>query len=261
MLTLNNCLYKILENLIKSDTKYTTGRPLTYEIKHYINVIFKVLSTGCQWNSLTEKLHYTVYHKHFIKWCNQGIFKNLNEIVSIMVSKFKKINKDAYIDTTIIRNIGGIEDISHNYKIKSKKGTKVSIIVNSLGMPLSIHVVNSNYHDVSLVLPTYYKINKNIKIENLIGDKGYVSEKIKKYLNEKHNVNYYYSDKTNSKKNNNMNNKIKNKIKARMINENSFSWMTQYRRLTCRYDKYTKTFESFIIFAFSNITLNKINKF
>jgi hypothetical protein len=46
-----------------------------------------------------------------------------------------------------------------------------------------------------------------------------------------------------------------------MINENSFSWMTQYRRLTCRYDKYTKTFESFIIFAFSNITLNKINKF
>lgn len=53
---------------------------------------------------------------------------------------------------------------------------------------------------------------------------------------------------------------ITKKIKARMINENSFSWMTQYRRLTCRFEKYTKTFESFILLAFSNIILNKIKK-
>ena len=34
-------------------------------------------------------------------------------------------------------------------------------------MPLSIHVVNSNYHDISLVLPSYYKINKNTKINSV----------------------------------------------------------------------------------------------
>lgn len=43
--------------------------------------------------------------------------------------------------------------------------------------------------------PTYYKINKNTKIKNLIGDKGYVSEKIKVFLKKKHDVNYYYSTK------------------------------------------------------------------
>ena len=228
MITINECLVKILENLIKSDSTHTSGRPLTYEIKHYISVIFKVLSTGCQWNSLTEKLHYTVYHKHFLKWCNLGIFKKLNEIISIMVSKFKKINNDCYIDTTIIRNIGGIEDISHNYKIKSKRGTKVSIIVNSKGIPLSIHVVNSNYHDVTLVLPTFYKINKKIKIKNLIGDKGYISAKMRDFLMKKHNVKYYYPSKNKVKENE----ETAIKLKSRMINENSFSWMTQYRRLT-----------------------------
>ena len=95
-----------------------------------------------------------------------------------MKTQLKKINKNCYVDSTIIRNICGIEDVNYTYKIKSKKGTKVSIIVNSKGIPLSIHTTNSNYSDVSLVLPSYMKINKNIKIENLLGDKGYVSNKI-----------------------------------------------------------------------------------
>jgi transposase len=127
MITINDCVYKILCNLIKSNTKYTTGRPLTYDIKHYIDVIFKVLCTGCQWNSLNEKLNYTVYHKHFMKWTKVGIFNKLNLITTSMIHKLNSINSDAYIDSSIIRNIGGIEDISYNHKIKSKKGTKVSI--------------------------------------------------------------------------------------------------------------------------------------
>lgn len=255
MITINECIYKILYNLIKSNTKYTTGRPCKYDIKHYIDIVFKVLCTGCQWNSLNEKLHYSVYFKHFMKWTKLGIFFELNQIVASMIAKLNNINSDAYIDSSIIRNIGGIEDISYNHKIKSKRGTKVSIIVNSKGVPLSIHIVNSNFHDVSLVLPNYYKINKNIKITNLIGDKGYVSSKTKQYFKDKHNVNYLYPDKKNTL--NPMSKEDKLKIKSRSINENSFSWMTQYRRLTCRYEKYTKTFSSFIYLAFCNVSLNK----
>ncbi len=57
-----------------------------------------------------------------------------------------------------------------------------------------------------------------------------------------------------------MTNEEKIKIKLRSINEHTFSWMTQYKRLTCRFEKYTKTFTSFIYLAFCNITLNKILK-
>ena len=258
MITINDCIYKILHNLIKCNTKYMTGRPLTYNIEHYIDVIFKVLCSGCQWNSLNEKLHYTVYHKHFLKWAKLGIFLDLNEIVKLIVSKLNNINSDAYIDSTIIRNIGGIEDVSYNHKIKSKKGTKVSIIVNSKGIPLSIHIVSANFHDVSLVMRNFYKINKNTKIKNLIGDKGYVSSKLKKFLKDKHDVNYLYPDKKNTL--NPLTEEDKLKIKSRAINEHTFSWMTQYRRLVSRFEKYTITFFSFIILAFCNFTLNKLSK-
>jgi transposase len=258
MITINDCIYKILSSLIKNTTTYITGRPLTYDISHYIDVIFKVLCTGCQWNSLNEKLHYTVYHKHYIKWIKLGIFYDLYQIVTSIVSKFDKINSDVYIDSAIIRNIGGIEDISYNHKIKSKRGTKVSIIVNSKGMPLSIHVVNSNHHDVSLVLPNIHKINKNIKAKNLIADKGYISDKIKTYMKKEYDINYIYPERINSLTP--MTNIDKEKLKSRSINEHSFSWMTQYRRLTCRYEKYTNTFANFIYLAFCNITLNKIQQ-
>jgi hypothetical protein len=101
MITINECIYKILSSLIKSNTKYTTGRPLKFNIEHYIDVIFKVLCTGCQWNSLKEKLHYSVYNKHFIKWCSQGIFQELNKIVTSIISKLDNINSNVYIDILI----------------------------------------------------------------------------------------------------------------------------------------------------------------
>jgi transposase len=247
---INNCIYKILENLVKSSINYTVGRPLSYSINHYVNVISKVLITGCQWNSLNEKLHYSVYHKHFLKWTNLGIFHELFYIIQKITAKLNLINNNnnnTFIDTTILRNMCGTEDISYNYKIKSKNGTKISIIVNSIGIPLSFHVANSNIHDVSLILPNFNKIDKNIKIKNLIGDKGYISNKIKKYFKEKHDINFIYSEKNNTK---NKNTEEENKLmKNRMIVENTFSWITQYRRLSNRYEKYKKNIRKLFIFS------------
>jgi hypothetical protein len=42
MITINDCIYTILKTLIKTNTKYNTRSPLTYDTKHYIKVIFKV---------------------------------------------------------------------------------------------------------------------------------------------------------------------------------------------------------------------------
>ncbi len=60
-------------------------------------------------------------------------------------------SENFFIDTSIFRNIGGIGDTSYSYKIKSKRGTKVSILVDSKGNPLSIHCVSANVSDICLV--------------------------------------------------------------------------------------------------------------
>ena len=98
-----------------------------------------------------------------------------------------------YIDSAVIRNIKGVEDISYCYKIKSKRGTKFTVLTNNLGMPLDIICSAANVHDINFVLPSCKNMKeKGIEMESLIGDKGYISEKIKTFLKDKYNIDYIF---------------------------------------------------------------------
>ena len=173
-----------------------------------------------------------------------------------------------YIDSAVIRNIKGVEDISYCYKIKSKRGTKLmraksfaflasggkaklfrpTVLTNNLGMPLDIICSAANVHDINFVLPSCKNMKeKGIEMESLIGDKGYISEKIKTFLKDKYNIDYIFPYKKNTKSNTSTTDKIALKERlcrrhkrlrqrrSRYINENAISWLTQHRRLTNRY--------------------------
>jgi transposase len=267
MVNISDDFYKLLGKLVNDHNNNKKGREKcgkkpTVDTKHYCNVIMKVLTTGCQWNSLTEKLHFSVYNKKFIEWTDEGIVENFYYLLTLVNDKLKKFNNNFYIDTTIFRNMQGIEDISYNHKIKSKRGTKLSILVDSNGIPVSLVCVSAKHNDVTLVLPNYHKLNDKIKnnISNIICDKGYISRALKDYFRENNNINYIYPDKKNTLPENKNLENDNILLKTRSINENSFSWMTQYRRLTARYEKYTKNFLGFIMLAFSNIIINKLSK-
>ena len=128
MITITDQFYKILETLIMTNQKkknglHKCGRKKSQPISHYCKVIMKVLSTGCQWNSLTEILHYSIYNKFYLYLVDNKIIEEFHYLLTIMNIKLNNINGNFYIDTSIIRNMLGTEDVSFNYKIKSKKGT------------------------------------------------------------------------------------------------------------------------------------------
>lgn len=90
----------------------------------------------------------------------------------------------------MIKNIKGIDNIGPNKYDRFRNGTKINVIVNNLGIPISIKVNRSNDYDDII---TEKLINKSmIKIVSsrkypvyLSGDKGYVSKKIKSRLYKK----------------------------------------------------------------------------
>ncbi len=66
-----NILNKKLIQLYLKEINYgnktiNKERPDTEEINHYIEIIFKVIKTGIPWRSLTEKLHFSTYHKNLL---------------------------------------------------------------------------------------------------------------------------------------------------------------------------------------------------
>ena len=246
----------ILSNLIKSRRRYF-GKPLSMPITHYASVFIKIFKTGQPWYTLNEKLHYSVYHKHFINYVNKNIFDDFFDIIKKLTNKLPNIDNNLYIDSAIVRNVKGVEDIDYNYKIKNKRGSKITILVNSLGIPISVHLSSASVNDVKLVYPTLDKVNNKTKYrKNIITDKGYISKKIKHDLYTKHKINYIYPMRDNMKTEISLSDK--ELIKKRNINERSFSWMMQYRHISSRYDIYSNTYMAFIKLAICDMVLKKI---
>ena len=55
-----------------------------------------------------------------------------------------------YIDSTIIYNKYGINKIGRNKFYKNKNTTKISLMTDINGFPLSIFFMKGNYHDNSV---------------------------------------------------------------------------------------------------------------
>jgi transposase len=259
-----NNLNKRLINLYLKEINYgnksiTKGRPDKEEINHYIDVIFKVIKTGIPWKILNEKLHFSTYHKKFVKWNNLDLFENIHKII-IKLLNYRNLlfidNKDLYIDSTMTKNINGSEFIGSNHYDRNRNGNKISIIVTKNGIPIGLKLETSNVHDVNIVNDTIDNISIKIVGSRLGADKGYISSILKNNLKVNKDIDLITCNKSNSK--NNINTIEENNfLKGRYIIENTNTWIKDYRRVNNRYEKKALNYEQLIFFSINNIILNK----
>jgi transposase len=156
-----------------------------------------------------------------------------------------------YIDSTDIMNKLGSEDVGRSYKYKFKKATKITIITDSNGIPISIHITKASIHDAKLVESTIDKLQvKIITSKNypkyLIADRGYISKTAKNNIKEVAELVYPLKQNMKSTETADINERNKLLLRSRSINENTFSWLKNCKRLNVRYDRLTTTFSSFI---------------
>jgi len=201
--------------------------------------------------------------KVFQKWTNKNVFEIAYNII-IDIYKDRKIDfTDLFIDASNIKNYMGSELTGVNHCDKFKLATKLSIITDDLGVPVSIHLEKCNVHDIKLVVPNLEKIKIDTEsAENLIADKGYISKTLKQYISEKYKMRIITPEKNPKKgvkKKSSENDKIK--LRKRYIVEHTFSWIKNYTRLFRRKDKKISMYVSFMFFGICNITANKMEKY
>ena len=257
---LNKRLIKLyLKEINYGNSTINKGRPDKEEIDHYIDIIFKVIKNGIPWKSLNEKLHFSTYHKKFVKWNNLNLFENIHKIIiKLLYNKNLLLNnnKDLFIDTTMIKNINGSEYIGPNHYDRNKNGNKISIIVTKTGIPLGLKLAPSNIHDINLVEDTIDNISIKIIGSRIGADKGYISNNLKKKLKKDKDIDLITCNKSNTK--NNLNTDEENKfLEGRYIIENLNTWIKNYRRVRYRYEKNALNYEQIIFFSINNIIINK----
>ena len=255
-----NIIYQIMRLLYTVLNKHKLGRNLKSDFDSYLDKIFYVLRYGIPWRAINcNKLHYTTYHKFYQKLVKLNIFKITYDI---LVETYCKKNPDKiktlFIDSSMIKNINGKDNTGRNHYDRNRKGNKITVLVNSIGIPISIVLSPANIHDAKL---TETVINNSvIKVlkTKIISDKGYINQKVKNKLKRTVNIGLIYPYRKNQIiKNTSFE---KNLLSKRHIVENFFSWMKKYRRIQQRYDSKSVNYLNFIYLGAISLIAKKIFK-
>ena len=109
----------LIRRLTRSCTsiKSVKGRPLSYPLKQYVEVVCYVVLNGIKWSVLEDirwaKCHYSAYYRFFQKMCNADVF----EAAHRDFMKGRRLDKSQFfIDTTNVRNKRGSDSLELLHK-------------------------------------------------------------------------------------------------------------------------------------------------
>lgn len=262
-------LYILKNNLFKRNhnSKYT--------LDQILDAIEYILVTGSSWRSFNlaifnNAIKWQSIRHHFDKFVRAGVFKN---VYTELINKYFKTNRSGKlkylsIDTSFIKNQCA-SNVGFNGFYKKKLWSKLSLIVDSNGVPISALLVKGNKTDGSILSDNLENImiditsntNNNKHKRYFMADSAYDNSKIRNIITGKNitPIIWYVKrnriDKTKNKKFTNKELKIYNK---RIIIENCFSWLFQNKRINRRHDKTNKNYYSFMYMAFTKILLRRM---
>lgn len=294
-----NIFCKVVDKC-KTKNNIRKATNLKYTDEEYIKAIIFVLQTGIPWtkiDSIKESLGADVkipgntLNKKHIWYCDNKIYKKVHKRfvkkslkICLSDNVFTTEDKIEGIDDTLIKygifstdtskitNRCGVEGIAKSGFGGHKKCIKVGVItrqINDFVIPVSIDFFSGNTSDSTTVKPLLDKIishaddkNKNIK-PLFLADKGYCSKKVRNLLTKSNYVPIIAHNRRNTKNKKKIIHLPEHQKKVytkRIVIENFFSWIKNYRRITMYSEKTLHSFEGFMLLASSVVMSNKIFK-
>lgn len=239
-----------------------------YNLKTIINDLMYVLKTGLSWRDYRGSINWHTLYHHFCFFRDNDIFKNVYIHMLNHYYKYNKTSKLKYqiVDSSFIQNQFGVDKIGRNKYFKNKKVTKLSIVTDVNGIPISVLLDKGNVHDSQfiekhlndflIVTKTYEYRNFNKYKQYMLADAGYDSANVQNLLIQKGYVPIIAHNRRNTKdpsKIKKFNKLQKCKYKKRIIVENAFSWIKKNKRLLMRFDKLSTSYLSFVYLALTKI--------
>jgi len=244
-----------------------TGRP-AYTNLELLPGILKVLRSGSRWRDL-DRGDYPSGVTHWRRlrfWQKAGAFEDLWVcMLELLLKDHKLVLKSASIDGTLIPSFAFADTTSYSGK-HHKTGTKVSLVVDQNGLPLSEQTACGSTHDITLAPQTIDAIPKEIasQVKMMLADKGYDAGSFRSFLSEQgirsdiprrelpivyrqrllmHNLTKRKNHKANVK---------------RFVVERTNAWTKSFRRLRFRFDYSMLSFSAFLNLAFVVICVRKL---
>jgi putative transposase len=174
------------------------GRPRADD-RAALNGIWYVLWTGCQWKAIHRTwfgVSSSVIHERFQTWQEMGIFADMMRAMVLYYQTEREIGWEwQSIDSKSCPAPLGGEETGRNPTDRGKQGSKIHLLVDEHGAPLSLHVTGANEHDKwsadDLIVSIMVDRPDPEQVEqHLCADKGYDYEDVHQTVAEEHYISH-----------------------------------------------------------------------
>lgn len=143
----------------------TRGRPRLLNFDHAYDGMLRVLRTGMQWRELTSPIvsHITIF-KTMQRWIDASVFHTAYRRLLTLYHR-RRSPKHYSIDSSFVKNVYGHDCTGRNPTDRGRRATKLSVLVDDLGIPVSfltttahpgpfVSVMRSHSYSLPLFSPT-----------------------------------------------------------------------------------------------------------
>lgn len=241
--------WQVIEKILNDQRKRK------HSLRTLVNAIFFINNTGTQWRNLDSKYPpwETVFY-HFTQLKLRGVWENILD--SLVVLERKRQGKDdspslLAIDSQSVKKMQFVKEETGIDGGKNVNGRKRTILVDTLGLPLSIKVTAANVSDNQAgILAVDLLKGKVPRLQKITADMGY-----KNTFEEHVEINYKWEVEIAQKPES-----TKGFVpqKNRWQVERSFGWLNFRRRLFRDVEKTVLSAEAMLQIAFISFIINKL---
>ena len=166
------------QHLPKQERKPGAGR--SRKPNHAVmNGLWFILWTGCQWKAVDKTwfgVSSSVLHERFQSWQQQGIWEQIFRSLLRFYARKRHIQwKWQAVDSRSCAAPLGGSDTGDNPTDRAKQGSKIHLLVDQRGAPLSVWITGANQHDKWSLddLVIHILVKRPTSDQHLCADKGY----------------------------------------------------------------------------------------
>jgi putative transposase len=232
------------------------GRPRTHSLRDVLDAIFYVLKSGCHWRLLPHDFPpwSTVYY-HFRRFRLNGLWHLI--LKELHAAERNRAGKDPQPTAAIVdsQSVKTTEESAHPSGFdahKNVKGRKRHLLVDTLGLPLSVYVASADVQDRVGARCLLAGLKPFVpRLKKIWADGAYGGKELAKWCEEQGGWELEVVERDKEAKGFEV-------LPKRWIVERTFGWLRRDRRLTKDYERKAQTSETLIKVAMIRLMLRRL---
>jgi putative transposase len=229
-----------------------------HSLRSVFDALYYLLRTGCPWRYLPAQFPpwQTVYY-HFRQFCRTGLWTHLWR--ELRTAERRRMGKDAHPSAAIMdsQSVKTVEESARVHRFdahKHVKGRKRHILVDTLGLPLSIYVTPADLHDTQGAHRLLAGLKSFVpRLKTIWADAAYRGQELADWCKAQGDWDLDVVERTPGVRGFAV-------VPKRWIVERTFGWLSRCRRMSKDYERNVQTSETLIAVAMIWLVLARLGR-